>query len=193
MKIMKEVVTALLVHSDKESLATLKGVLERQSVKTTRAQTCAEALELLELGPVPHLVFTDTVLPDGTWEQVLTLASNAPEFVNVIVVSALPDIRLCIETVERGPGISLLLLLRKLRWRTYCVVRWRTSISGVRHWRDCTRPWKTLTKHGGWSGRDGASERTRPGPYALTLPKWLTMGANTVTQSSQSVYVQETL
>jgi DNA-binding NtrC family response regulator len=99
---MKEVVTALLVHSDKESFAALRGVLEKQSVKTTWAQTCAEAFEILELGPAPHLVFTDTVLPDGTWEQVLALAGNAPEFVNVIVVSALPDIRLYIETVERG-------------------------------------------------------------------------------------------
>ena len=99
---MKEKVTALLVHSDEESFATLKGVLERQSVKTTRAQTCAGALEILELDPAPHLVFTDAVLPDGTWEQVLALAGNAPEFVNVIVVSALPDIRLYIETVERG-------------------------------------------------------------------------------------------
>ena len=99
---MKEQVAALLVHSAKEPLATLKGVLERQSVKTTRAQTCAEALELLELGPVPHLVFTDTVLPDGTWERVLTLAGNAAQFANVIVVSASVDIRLYIETVERG-------------------------------------------------------------------------------------------
>ena len=99
---MKELVTALLVHSAKEPLATLKGVLERQSVKTTLAQTCVEASKLLELGPVPHLVFTDTVLPDGTWERVLTLAGNAREIVNVIVVSALSDIRLYIETVERG-------------------------------------------------------------------------------------------
>ena len=99
---MKELVTALLVHSAKEPLATLKGVLERQSVKTTWVQTCAEALEILELGPAPHLVFTDTVLPDGTWERVLTLAGNAAQFANVIVVSATADIRLYIETVERG-------------------------------------------------------------------------------------------
>jgi DNA-binding NtrC family response regulator len=99
---MQERVTALLVHSDSEMLATLRGVLERQSVKTTRARSCAEAAEILELGSAPHLVFTDTVLPDGTWERVLTLAGNAPEYVNVIVVSAVPDIRLYIETVERG-------------------------------------------------------------------------------------------
>ena len=99
---MKERVTALLVHRDKESLATLKGVLERLSVKTTWAPTCVEVSKLLEMGPAPHLVFTDTVLPDGTWERVLALAGNAPEFVNVIVVSASADIRLYIETVERG-------------------------------------------------------------------------------------------
>ena len=102
MKTMKEVVTALLVHSAEEPLASLKGVLERQSVKTTWAQTCVEIIETLESGPTPHLVFTDTVLPDGTWERVLALAGNAPEYVNVIVVSAVPDIRLYIETVERG-------------------------------------------------------------------------------------------
>ena len=98
----RKVVTALLVHSASEPLAALKGVLERQSVKTTWAQTCAEASEIFESGPAPHLVFTEPVLPDGTWERVLALAGNAPEFVNVIVVSALPDIRLYIETVERG-------------------------------------------------------------------------------------------
>jgi DNA-binding NtrC family response regulator len=102
MKAMKETVTALLVHSDEEPFAALKVALGKQSVKTTRAQTCAEALKILESDPTPHLVFTDTVLPDGTWEQVLALAGNAPEFVNVIVVSGLPDIRLYIETVERG-------------------------------------------------------------------------------------------
>ena len=99
---MKEQVTAMLVHSANEPLATLNGVLERQSVKTTWAQTCAQVLQILEFGPAPHLVFTDTVLPDGTWERVLTLAGNAAQYANVIVVSASADMRLYIETVERG-------------------------------------------------------------------------------------------
>jgi DNA-binding NtrC family response regulator len=101
-RIMKEVVTALLVYDTKEPFAALQGVLERQAVQTTRAQTCEEAVEILQTGTTPHLIFTDAVLPDGTWERVLALASKSPEFVNVIVVSALPDIRLYIETVERG-------------------------------------------------------------------------------------------
>ena len=102
MKIMKESVTALLVHSAEKPLATLKGVLERLMVKTTRVQTCAEALEILELGTAPHLVFTDTVISDGTWERVLALAGHAAQYANVIVVSGTADIRLYIDTVERG-------------------------------------------------------------------------------------------
>jgi DNA-binding NtrC family response regulator len=102
MKIMKEQVRALLVHSAQEPLATLKGVLERQSINTTWVKSCAEVMDKLELDPAPHLVFTDTVLPDGTWERVLALAGNAAQFANVIVVSASADIRLYIETVERG-------------------------------------------------------------------------------------------
>ena len=99
---MKEQVTAMLVHSSNEPLATLKWVLERQSIKTSWARTCSEVRDKLEMDPAPHLVFTDTILPDGTWERVLALAGNAAQFANVIVVSASADIRLYIETVERG-------------------------------------------------------------------------------------------
>ncbi len=48
------------------------------------------------------MVFTDTVLPDGNWEQLLEAARTAPEYVNTVVVSAEANIQLYIETVERG-------------------------------------------------------------------------------------------
>jgi DNA-binding NtrC family response regulator len=99
---MNEALTVLLVHSAEEPPGAVGKVLERLSVRTIRAQSYEEALKILQSHVAPHLVFTDTVLPDGNWERVLDLAGKAWEFVNVIVVSAAADISLYVEVVERG-------------------------------------------------------------------------------------------
>ncbi len=99
---MKEEISALLVHDQAEPLSTLGLALERQSVKTRRARTCQEAVHLLDRVDPPHLVFTDTTLPDGNWDDVLSLAAKASEAVNVIVVARIADLRVYIDTVEGG-------------------------------------------------------------------------------------------
>ena len=99
---MKEDISALLVHDQAEPLSTLGLALERQSVKTCHARTCQEALHLLDGVDPPHLVFTDTTLPDGNWDDVLSLAAKAAEAVNVIVVARIADMRVYIDTIERG-------------------------------------------------------------------------------------------
>jgi len=99
---MEEALTVLLVHSAGEPLGAVRRMLERLSVGATRAHTCEEATRVLQSRATPHLVFTDTVLPDGNWERVLATAAKAPEFLNVIVVSALSDVRLYLEVVEKG-------------------------------------------------------------------------------------------
>jgi FixJ family two-component response regulator len=42
------------------------------------------------------------VLPDGLWANVLALAAQAPQPVNVIVVARLVDTRLYVEAIEAG-------------------------------------------------------------------------------------------
>jgi FixJ family two-component response regulator len=47
-------------------------------------------------------VFTETQLPDGNWDDVLSFAAGANAPVNVIVVSAHVDVALYIQTMEHG-------------------------------------------------------------------------------------------
>jgi DNA-binding NtrC family response regulator len=48
------------------------------------------------------LVFTEALLPDGNWTDVVKLALEALKPVKVIVVSRLIDIRLYVETMTGG-------------------------------------------------------------------------------------------
>lgn len=52
--------------------------------------------------PCPHLVLSDTVLPDGNWMDVLDVAAKAAEPVNVIIVSPMADTRLYLDTMDQG-------------------------------------------------------------------------------------------
>jgi DNA-binding NtrC family response regulator len=99
---MTERIQALLVHQNSETLATLKGALERQGMHVIQAESRAQAKRLLGgLNPVP-LVFTDTQLPDGTWADILALAEKASQPVNVIVVARLVNTRFYVEAIETG-------------------------------------------------------------------------------------------
>ena len=99
---MQEKLSALLVHWQPEPLRGLRLVLERQGLETARAQNCEEAQRILSHANPPPLVFTDTTLPDGLWADVLALAAQAAEPVNVIVVARLADTRLYVEAIEAG-------------------------------------------------------------------------------------------
>jgi DNA-binding NtrC family response regulator len=99
---MKETASALFVHHESEPFDKLERALEGQSVKVYHASNCQEASGLLENPKPPHLVFTDTRLPDATWADVLGLVAKAPATVNVIVVARFSDMRLYIDTIERG-------------------------------------------------------------------------------------------
>lgn len=99
---MKEKISALLLHQSTESQRLLKQSLEGRSIKVNWLKTCREALPLLREADPPHLVFTEALLPDGTWADVVKLALAALKPVKVIVVSRLIDIRLYVETMDRG-------------------------------------------------------------------------------------------
>jgi len=99
---MKEPISALLVYDQSNSLDALKLALERQFIRTLQARTCREVWHALSGANPPHLVFTGTALPDGTWAEVLFLAARAPACVNVIVVAGLPDIKFYVQVIECG-------------------------------------------------------------------------------------------
>lgn len=99
---MKEEISALLLHAPTDSLGLLKLDLESQSIRVCWLRNFEEALPLLKGVNPPHLVFTETTLPDGTWADVVNSASEAPKAVNVIVVARLEDIGLYLETIGSG-------------------------------------------------------------------------------------------
>ena len=99
---MKEEISALLVLQSTESQRLLKQSLEGREVKVNWLKTCGEALPLLREADPPHLVFTEALLPDGTWTDVVKLALEALKPVKVIVVSRLVDIKLYVDTMVGG-------------------------------------------------------------------------------------------
>jgi len=99
---MNERISALLVHSQEEPLTTLAAALASQAVEGQRAINCREAARYLQGSGPPDLVFTDILLDDGTWADVLSLASKAEQPASVIVVSRIVDIRAYIDAIECG-------------------------------------------------------------------------------------------
>jgi DNA-binding NtrC family response regulator len=99
---MKPKVTTLLVHHRNDRFYTLQLVLEALSIRVVRARSAMEAEKQLCETPCPHLVLSDTVLPDGNWMDVLDVAAKAVEPVNVIIVAPTADTRLCLDTMDQG-------------------------------------------------------------------------------------------
>jgi DNA-binding NtrC family response regulator len=99
---MGEEIRALLLHSRREPVCTLRHALDGQGVKTLQARNCAEAARLLQDSEPPHLLFTDTQLPDGNWADAIRIARKAAEPINVIVVSRVVDVALYVETLQSG-------------------------------------------------------------------------------------------
>lgn len=87
---MQRNVYALVVHERSEPCQALKLVLRRLHVDTFSVGSCAEAAHLLEQTH-PHLIFTDTKLPDGTWIDVVTLAEEAAVPICAILVGSSKD------------------------------------------------------------------------------------------------------
>lgn len=99
---MKEEISALLLHQPTQSQRVLKHALEGRSIKVNWLRYCREALPVLKEANPPHLVFTEALLPDGTWADVVKLALAALKPVKVIVVSRLIDMKLYVETMAGG-------------------------------------------------------------------------------------------
>ena len=98
---MRARIRALLVHYEEMPMTELKFVLDRLRIETSRARTCAEAEAALDGAEPPRLIFTDTVLTDGTWANVTALPGKGRPALSVIVVSREVDIPLYLD-VESG-------------------------------------------------------------------------------------------
>ena len=96
-------ITALLVHDHSEHLARFEESLKLHGVELTHARNCGEASQALHQHHAPPLlIFTDTRLSDGTYQDILRLAAQAEKFVNVLVVSKIGNITLYMEAMEGG-------------------------------------------------------------------------------------------
>ena len=99
---MQEKITALLVHDRPEPMGFIRRALECQFIETQSVKTCGEVHQTLWGRRPPHVVLADPRLPDGSWEDVVRLATVVPAPVNVIVVSEVVDIALYLEAIQRG-------------------------------------------------------------------------------------------
>jgi DNA-binding NtrC family response regulator len=92
---------ALLVHDQGESMVALKLALEGQSIQTCQVRSCQAASDWPNRDNPPQLVFTDEMLPDGIWSDIVTTAS-VHEPVDVIVVAPSLDVRFHAEAIQCG-------------------------------------------------------------------------------------------
>lgn len=65
---MSDRLCALLVHHHPEPFESLKQTLSELSIETCSVVTCKEAEDLISRRK-PHIIFTDSSLPDGWWSK----------------------------------------------------------------------------------------------------------------------------
>jgi DNA-binding NtrC family response regulator len=95
-------IRSLLVHDREDRFSILRSALQGLGIETARVRDCRSAELALCDTPPPHLVFTDVVLPDGNWMDLLDLTAKSKEKVNLIVVSQRADIRLYMDVMNHG-------------------------------------------------------------------------------------------
>jgi DNA-binding NtrC family response regulator len=100
---MNEKISAVLVHDRAEHINDLKRILEEFCpVEIKTARTCQEAINEIKQANPPHLVFTDVILPDGTWAELVEQVKQTSAPVNLIVVSRDIDVQLYLNVLEHG-------------------------------------------------------------------------------------------
>lgn len=94
-------VFALLISGEDKSFNTLRDMLKTQGIEVWSSQSCEEVARLLDQAH-PELIFTATMLPDGTWRHVVRLSERVSVPTSVIVVGEHKDIRLYISAMDYG-------------------------------------------------------------------------------------------
>ena len=100
--LMKDDLLVLLVDDREGEFRTLEQTLHSAGIRTQRVHTCSEARAALREPRPSRLILTATALADGTWADVLNLASMHGRAVPVIVVSRFVDVGLYLKTLESG-------------------------------------------------------------------------------------------
>lgn len=95
-------ISALIISDGAATVAGLRRHLENLCATVRTVRSCGDAVFYLWSACPPHVVFTDTQLPDGTWSDVLAVAKKSPAAVSVVVISQLVDMYLYVETMEKG-------------------------------------------------------------------------------------------
>lgn len=99
---MRSKIRCAIVSSRKEPFTPLEDVLAALPIKTLHAQNIAKTEKLLRGPSPPHLVWTDAFLSDGNWLDVLNIAQQINEKVNVVVLSPHADMRLYLDVMNHG-------------------------------------------------------------------------------------------
>ncbi|TAM84682.1 MAG: response regulator [Acidobacteria bacterium] len=94
--------SVVMVSGSGEVALPLRRALHDAGVSVRVVRSCAETEEILNGLSVPSMLFCETSLPDGTWADILALASEAQTRIPVVVVSRLVDIDLYINALEHG-------------------------------------------------------------------------------------------
>ena len=90
----------VLMASGGANLA-LRKVLRDAGINVCAIRSCAEARRVLENRNVPAVLFSEAVLPDGSWADVLALAAEGERQVPVVVVSGVVDMNLHINPLGK--------------------------------------------------------------------------------------------
>ena len=131
---MNEQIFALLVQTQRSLNVALKLALHGTGIQTRHVRSCAEARQVLvgracgfaDRLPRPHVIFTDSTLPDGTWADIVSLADQCPRPLNVVVVSPELDVDLYLKVLEGGvfdfivppfAGADLLHIVNGIAWK----------------------------------------------------------------------------
>jgi len=99
---MREEILTLLLHETGGPLDALIAALDSQAMRVNWAESFREAMPVLTGANPPHLVFTQSSLPDGDWADVVSLAEKATKPVNVIVVGRLANEKLYLQAMTQG-------------------------------------------------------------------------------------------
>lgn len=93
---------ALVVSSHEDLFNRLQLALDRIGILSQLAPTCGHARAILEQPNPPELVFTDSILPDGTCTGVIGMAAQAAAPARVIVISDVVDYETFMDAMEAG-------------------------------------------------------------------------------------------
>ena len=94
--------SALIVSSSGLSHLALRKALNEAGLHVRLAGSCSEARGILEGSSAPAVMFSDALLPDGTWLDILDLAMECEHEVPVIFIPRIVDPNVYLNGLEEG-------------------------------------------------------------------------------------------